>query len=80
MFHILVESVFVEIPNDVFRMGESIVVGVINRPPGTDVSQCNILLNEILLKIQKEGELCYLLEYCNIICLTTKCTVPQLSL
>ena len=61
IFNEFIESVFVEIPNDVFRMGKSIVVGVIYRPPGTDVSHCNILLNEILSKIQKEGTICYLL-------------------
>ena len=66
IFNEFIESVFVEIPNDVFRMGKSIVIGVIYRPPGTDVSQCNILLNEILSKIQKEGKICYLLGDYNI--------------
>ena len=61
IFNEFIESVFVEIPNDVFRMGKSIVVGVIYRPPGTDVSECYILLKEILSKIQKEGKICYLL-------------------
>ena len=66
IFNEFIESVFVEVPNDVFRMGKSIVVGVIYRPPGTDVSQCNILLNEIFSKIQKEGKICYLLGDYNI--------------
>ena len=43
-----VESVFIEIPHDVFRMGKNIIVGVIYRPPGADVNECNIFLNEIL--------------------------------
>ena len=66
IFNEFIESVFVEIPNDVSRMGKSIVVSVIYRPPGTDVSQCDILLNEILSKIQKEWKICYLLGDYNI--------------
>ena len=65
-FNEFIESVFVEIPNDVFRMGKGIVIGAIYRPPGTDVSQCNIMLNEIISKIQKEGKIGYLLEDYNI--------------
>ena len=61
IFNEFIKSVFVEILNDVFRMGKSIVVGVIYRPPGSDFSQRNILSNEFLSKIQKKGRICYLL-------------------
>ena len=47
-FSEFIESVFIEIPNDVFRMGKNIIVLVIYRPPGTDVNECSILLNGIL--------------------------------
>ena len=45
---------------------KNIIVGVIYRPPGTVVNECNILVNEILSKIQMEGKICYLMGDYNI--------------
>ena len=57
---------FTEIPHDVFRMGKKIIVGVIYRHPGAVHSECIILSNEILSKMQKEEEICYLMGDYNI--------------
>ena len=39
IFNEFIDSVFVEIPNNLFRISKTIVVDVIYRSPGTDVSQ-----------------------------------------
>ena len=55
------ESVFIEIANDVFKMGKNIIIGVIYRPPGTDLSLFNSKIADLLEKIKLENKLCYLM-------------------
>ena len=57
----LFESVFIEIPNTVFNTGKNIIVGVIYRPPGTDMDMFNNELSNLLESIKSENKLCYLL-------------------
>ena len=32
------ESVFIEIPKDVYELGKNVIIGTIYRPPGTDIT------------------------------------------
>ena len=55
------ESVFLEIPNSVFNTGKNIIIGVIYRPPGTDMDMFNSEFSNLLDVIKTENKLCYLL-------------------
>ena len=66
VFNNLFESVFIEIPNTVFNTGKNIIVGVIYRPPGTDMDMFNNELSNHLESIKSENKLCYLLGDYNI--------------
>ena len=52
VFNNLFESVFIEIPNTVFNTGNNIIVGVIYRPPGTDMDMFNNELSNLLESIE----------------------------
>ena len=60
------ESLFVEIPSTVFRMEKNIIIGIIYRPPGTDLNKFSDLLANILDRIKKENKICYLIGDYNI--------------
>ena len=60
------ESVFIEVANDVFKMGKNIIIGVIYRPPGTDLSLFNSKIADLLEKNKLENKLCYLMGDYNI--------------
>ena len=55
------ESVFIEIPKDVFKLGKNVIIGTIYRPPGTDITQFNKKLEAVVVKIQKENKKCYIM-------------------
>ena len=46
--------------------GENIIVGVIYRPPGTDINQFNSITCDILSQISRENKICYLMGDYNI--------------
>ena len=58
-----IESTFVEITT---KIGESIVVGVIYRPPNNKYDSFENAINAILSKIDKENKICYLMGDFNI--------------
>ena len=60
------ESVFIEISKDQLQVNKNIMIGVIYRPPATDVRSFNMNLNVYLDKIGKENKICYLLGDFNI--------------
>ena len=49
-----------------FNTGKNIIVGVIYRPPGTDMDMFNNELSNVLESIKSENKLCYLLGDYNI--------------
>ena len=60
------ESVFIEISKDQLQVNKNILIGVIYRPPTTDVRSFNIKLHVYLDKIRKDNNICYLLGDFNI--------------
>ena len=60
------ESLFVEIPGSEFKMEKNIILGIIYRPPGTDLNQFSDLFGNILEIVKKEHRFCYLLGDYNI--------------
>ena len=55
IFNDLLESVFIEIPKDVFKMDKNMIIGVVYRPPGGDLSLFNAFFADILQTIQTEN-------------------------
>ena len=55
------ETKFVEIGRDVFRTSQDLVVGVIYRPPNTDLKLFNEKLMDLLHKISSDNKLVYLM-------------------
>ena len=60
------ESVFIEIDKHVFKKDKNIVLGVLYRPPNTDITCFNESLNVILDKLKCENKLCFLMGDYNI--------------
>ena len=60
------ESIFIEIDKNVFNKNSNIVIGVIYRPPNTDINCFNESLNVILDKLKNENKLCFLMGDYNI--------------
>ena len=60
------ESVFIEIERDTLLLEQHIILGVIYRPPGSDINQFNDRTNDILERVRHERKLCYLLGDYNI--------------
>ena len=61
-----IESVFVEIDGSIVNATKNIVIGVIYRPPNTDINQFNQALQNLLENIKRSRKLCYLLGDYNI--------------
>ena len=57
------ESLFIEIDKHVFRQQSNIILGVIYRPPNTDINSFNETLSTILEKLKVEDKICYLMDY-----------------
>ena len=51
-----IESVFIEIDKNQVRKDRNVIVGVIYRPPGTDINTFNDYLSELLSKVKIEGK------------------------
>lgn len=60
------ESLFIEFNKSVFNSTKNIVVGIMYRPPDTDVEEFNNAFNGILSQSKSEGKLCYILGDFNV--------------
>ena len=60
------ETVYIEISKEQLQIDKNILIGVIYRPPATDVRSFNDKLNVYLDKIRKENKICYLFGDFNI--------------
>jgi hypothetical protein len=62
----LMESIFVELEKDNFSVSSNIIVGLVYRPPNTDVREFTDLMSDILEKLSNENKLIYLMGDFNI--------------
>ena len=76
MYDVL-ESIFIEIDKHVFNKNSNIVIGVIYRPPNTDIYCYNESLNIILEKLKNENKLCFLMDDYNINLLNSEKHYPS---
>ena len=53
------ENIFIEIDKDIFQRGINIIIGVIYRPPGTDLPTFNDSMSLMLSGLIRENEYCY---------------------
>ena len=56
-----IETIFIEIDKDLINKDKNCIVGVVYRPPDTNVKQFNEKISEILSNIKTEKKLAYLL-------------------
>ena len=61
-----IESLYIEIDKEQFGKDKNIVVGVIYRPPDTDIKEFNKIMSESLLSLHAERKLVYLMGDFNI--------------
>ena len=61
IFNEIVESKFVEIDKRCISADTSVIIGVIYRPPNSDVVQFTTRINVVLQKIKRENKKCFLL-------------------
>ena len=54
------ESIFIEIDKDLFNKNRNIIIGVIYRPPNTDLKLFNDDINELLDTLEREHKYCHL--------------------
>ena len=62
----LYESIFVEIDKDVFHKNRNIIIGVIYRPPDTDLGMFNENITDLFDTLGRERKYCYLMGDFNI--------------
>ena len=62
----LYESVFIEIDKDAFSKDKNVIIGVIYRPPGTDLEIFNEHISISLNKLKNEHKFCYLMGDYNV--------------
>ena len=55
------ESIFIEIEKTVFGMEKNVIIGVIYRPPNTDINTFNDQFATIMENIKQEEKICYLM-------------------
>ena len=60
------ESIFIELDKQVFHQKSNIILGIIYRPPNTDINSFNEALGTILDKLKVEDKTCYLMGDFNI--------------
>ena len=60
------ESIFIEVDKDLFKKDKNIIIGVIYRPPNTDLKLFNDDINELLDSLEREHKYCYLMGDYNI--------------
>ena len=64
-FNEILETLFIEIPRNIYSE-KPIIIGVVYRPPNTDIQKFNEILDNILVKIKCENKYLYLLGDFNI--------------
>ena len=65
-FNDIYESIFIEITNNQSLTGKNTIIGVIYRPPGTDVSAFTLSLDDIISKVASENKELFLMGDFNI--------------
>ena len=70
------EALFIEIPNSNISQDKNVIVGVLYRPPNTDINVFNELLSDKLSMISQENKLIYLMGDFNINILEHDLHVP----
>ena len=55
------ESIFIEIEKTVFAMENNVIIGVIYRPPNTDINTINDQFATLMESIKQEEKICYLM-------------------
>ena len=66
IFNEYCESIFIEIKKSQFAFDKNIIVGVMYRPPNTDMKGLNEIIKDLLENIKKENKVCYLMGDYNI--------------
>ena len=66
MFNDNIESIFVEIDKSDFSLDRNVVIGVLYRPPNTDIVSFNDYLGNILANVERERKICYIMGDYNI--------------
>ena len=61
-----IESLSIEISKDVALFERNVVILLVYRPPNTDISVFNVIVNNTLNKIKYENKICYILGDFNI--------------
>ena len=56
----IMETLFIEIDKKQFKKNQNIIIGVIYRPPDTDINTFNIHIEQCLSKIKSEKKLAYI--------------------
>jgi hypothetical protein len=77
IFNKIIELLFIEIINSSSSIKKNIILGVIYRPPDTDVVLFNDYLSDILSRIKKENKILYLIGDFNINLLNIDKHVPS---
>ena len=60
------ETLFIEIDKDVFNYDKNVIIGVLYRPPDTDMKTFNVFINDLTSRIKTESKCCYILGDYNI--------------
>ena len=60
------ETLFIEIDKEVMNSQNNIIIGVLYRPPGTDISIFSEELNTICTRIKPERNICHMIGDYNI--------------
>ena len=66
MFNDNIESIFVEVDKSDFSLDRNVVIGVLYRPPNTDIDIFNDYLGNILANVEGEKKICYIMGDYNI--------------
>ena len=70
------ESIFIEIEKTVFGMEKNVIIGVIYRPPNTDINTFNDQFATLKENIKQEEKICYLMGDYNMNLLNVKLHGP----
>ena len=62
----IIESLFIEIDKDALGKNKNVLIGVIYRPPGTDIKRFNDCLEKLFAIIKSENKLSYMMGDWNI--------------
>ena len=61
VFTVDVESVFIEVNKNVVHSDKNVIIGVIYRPPNTNLDNFLLYIDDLLDRLSKENKFCYLL-------------------